>query len=233
MEPKRLSPTDFRRDRVRRHHLLLSVLAFALLALTAELAGRSLTHRIDFGRHVASPGYAHQGYYPILLAAVKVGIALLLARLSWRVLKARSADRAARRLFAAVGKTPAQDVPRVQLRLSPRLWLAVFALTSLFYLVQTDAERVFGDGRPSLAPWLHSSALPVFAVLAVAVAFVWGAVQRWLADYERYAEHALAHARSCARAAVLFVPRPADRSTAPPRALFGIAFESRPPPLVA
>src|SRR5436190_7103838 len=86
--------------RARRHQRLLSVLAFGLLALVAELAGRSLTHRSDVGRHVRSPSYAATDYYPFLLAAVKIGIALLLARLAWRIVKARTAERAARRLLS-------------------------------------------------------------------------------------------------------------------------------------
>ena len=45
-------------ERARKHQRLLSVLAFGLLALVAELLGRSLTHRIDIGRHVRSPAYA-------------------------------------------------------------------------------------------------------------------------------------------------------------------------------
>ena len=32
--------------------------------------------------------------------------------------------------------------PRVRLTLSPRLWLASFAATSVAYLIQTDVERV-------------------------------------------------------------------------------------------
>jgi hypothetical protein len=208
-------------ERARKHQRVLSVLAFGLLALAAELLGRSLTHRIDIGRHVRSPGYAGADYYPFLLAGVKVGVALLLSRLLWRV------DRA-RRLLAAVGRH-AEAAPRMRLRLSARLWLSVFALTALIYLAQTDAEQ----GRPALFyPWLHSSALPVFAVLAVVVAFVWGVVQRWLADYERYVARAIAAARR-------FYPtssqpiHAAEPSTANPRRLFGLAFESRPPPLAA
>src|SRR5581483_6870091 len=102
-----------------RHHRLLSILAFGLLALAVELAGRSMTERIDVGRHVAAPSYAHSGYYPILLALVKVGIALLLARLAWRLLRAHAAERAALRLLGARAERP-----RVRLTLSPRLWLA-------------------------------------------------------------------------------------------------------------
>src|SRR5205807_8526861 len=91
------------------------------------------------GRHVSSPSYAGADYYPFLLAAVKIGIALLLARLAWRIVKAHATDRAARRLLGAVGRRP-DAAPRVTLRLSPRLWLAFFVVTSLMYLVQLRAE---------------------------------------------------------------------------------------------
>jgi hypothetical protein len=221
-------------EKARRHQRLLSVLAFGLLALVAELAGRSLTQRIDVGRHVAAPGYSDANYYPVLLAAVKVGVALLLARLAWRFVKARASARAARRLLAAVGTRPKGCTPRVSLRLSARLWLVSFAVTSLFYLVQTDAERLSAGRWPLLAPWLHTSALPVFAVLAVLAAFVWGVVARWLADYESYAEATCAQARRLAslRPPKSRLARGAERGLAP-RQLFGLAFESRPPPLSA
>jgi hypothetical protein len=208
--------------RARRHQRLLSVLAFCLLALAAELVGRSLTHRIDIGRHVHSPSYAGAEYYPFVLAGVKVGIAFLLARLLWRVARAR-------RLLAGVSLRHREPAPKVRLRLSARLWAAVFALTSLIYLVQADAE---GHARALLDPWLHSSALPVFAVLAVVVAFVWGVVQRWLADYELCVERAVARARLAFGTAPPPV-RAAGVSAANPRRLFGLAFESRPPPLPA
>jgi hypothetical protein len=218
-------------DRARRHQRLLSGLAFGLLALVAELAGRSLTYRLDFGRHVATPGYAAADYYPFLLAAVKVGIALLLARLAWRFARAHAAARAARRLLAAVGSRPTR-APRVRVVLSPRLWLVSFLATALFYLVQTDAEQLSTGQWRLLSPWLHTSALPVFAVLAVLVAVVWAAVAGWLADYERFAEAAVAHAHRALRASQ---PSPIRRTTdaRPPRRLFGLAFESRPPPALA
>jgi hypothetical protein len=218
-------------DRARRHQRLLSGLAFALLALVAELVGRSLTHRLDVGRHVASPGYAGADYYPFLLAGVKVGIALLLARLAWRFARAHAAARAARRLLAAVDSRPSR-APRVRVVLSPRLWLASFLVTALFYLVQTDAERLSSGRWPLLAPWLHTSALPIFAVLAVLVAVGWGVVAGWLADYERFAEAAVEHAhRAVERAQPTPVRRIAEGR--PPRRLFGLAFESRPPPVPA
>jgi hypothetical protein len=218
-------------DRARRHQRLLSGLAFGLLALVAELVGRSLTYRLDVGRHVSSPGYASASYYPFLLAAVKVGIALLLARLAWRFVRAHAAARAARRLLAAMGSSPSR-VPRVRVVFSPRLWLVSFLVTSLFYLVQTDAERLSSGQWPLLSPWLHTSALPVFAVLAVLVAVVWGAVAGWLAEYERFAEATVAHAHRAIRASQI---APVGRATdaRAPRRLFGLAFESRPPPVPA
>jgi hypothetical protein len=207
-------------ERARRHQRLLSVLAFGLLVLVAELLGHSLTHRIDVGRHVESPSYAGTGYYPFLLAGVKVGIALLLARLVWRVARAR-------RLLAAVGRLHGERAPRPRPRLSPRLWAAVFGLTSLIYLAQADAA-----GRAALLdPWLHSSALPVFAVLAVVVAFLWGVVQGWLAELEEYVERVVAWARRHPALTLAEPARPAEPSTANPRRLFGLAFESRPPPV--
>jgi hypothetical protein len=219
-------------DRARRHQRLLARLALGLLALVAELVGRSLTHRIDIGRHVGSPSYSGAEYYPVLLVVVKVGVALMLARLAWRFVKARAVARASRRLLAAHGSRPAARAPRVRVELSARLWLLSFLATSLIYLVQVDAEGISAGRWPLLAPWLHTSALPVFAVLSVVVAVVYRAVERWLADYETYALEAATRASRMAA-----VPPPAPRAAEPgamtPRSLFGLAFESRPPPAPA
>jgi hypothetical protein len=206
------------------------VLAFGLLALIAELIGRSLTQRLDLGRHVATPSYATADYYPFLLAGVKIGVALLLARLVWRFAKARAAARAGRRVLSALGSTPERRVPRPRLSLSPRLWLTTFVVTSLFYLVQTDAEQVSTGEWPLFSPWLHGSALPVFAVLAVFVALVWGAVARWLAEYEEYAEATVLHARRLAASVAPLAPAHPREEGLAPRSLFGLAFDSRPPP---
>jgi hypothetical protein len=214
--------------RARRHQRLFSALAFGLLALVAELVGRSMTHRLDFGRHVAAPSYSGADYYPILMAVVKTGIALLLARLVWRLVRARSAERAALRLLGGRGSRP-----RLRVTLSPRLWLTFFALTSAIFLVQADAEGAAAGRWPLLSPWLHSSALPVFAVLAVLCALVWGAVRDWLADYEQYAQETVARALRLAGRSTVPVPRPSPELAIPPRRLFGLAFESRPPPLPA
>jgi hypothetical protein len=216
-------------ERARRHQRLLARLALLLLALIAELVGRSLTHRLDVGRHVASPSYAGADYYPILLAVVKVAVALMLARLAWRFVKARAVARAGHRLLAAVEPRSSSRTPRMRVELSPRLWLGSFLATSLIYLVQMHAEGISSGRWPLLAPWLHSSALPVFAVLSVVVAVVYRAVERWLSEYESYAAETVARA---SRLAMLSVPGPrvniAELVT--PRSLFGVAFEVRPPP---
>ena len=213
--------------RARRHQRLLSALAFGLLALTAELAGASLTHRIDVGRHVRSPSYSHAAYYPALLAAVKVGISILLAILLWRLVRARATERTARRLLGVV----TGRAPRLRVALSFRLWVAFFGITATTYLVQADASRVASGRWALFFPWLHTSALPVFAVLSVVMALAWGVVQRWLAEYEQYVEDAVRRAFD-----VVHVTESAPGFTHavladPPRRLFGLVLDSRPPPL--
>jgi len=218
----------------RRHHRFLSICAFGLLALVVELAGRSLTHRIDVGRHVSSAGYSSSDYYPFLLIAVKAAVALLLARLAWRFAKARAAERAAHKLAAALGTRPNRARPRMRVELSPRLWLLCFTITAGIYLVQADAERLAAGtfGAP-FGPWLHSSALPVFAVLSVVAALVWRGVACWLVDYESYAAASAAFARSLtAGGSMPHAAHPHEDESAP-RRLFGLSFESRPPPLAA
>src|SRR5262245_36131502 len=209
--------------RARRHQRLFSALAFGLLALVAELVGRSLTHRVDVGQHVASPSYAHTDYYPVLLVVVKVGIALLLVRLLWRVIRARSLE--ASGLSRLGGRA---QLPRMHFRLSVRLWLSFFALTSLIFLVQTDAEGLEAGRWPLLSPWLHSSALPAFAVASVLCAVVWGAVRSWLADYEEQAQATATRAMLYAGRAPLRVARPRSELSIPLRRIFGLALECRP-----
>lgn len=208
-------------ERARRHQRALARAALIFLALCAELLGRSLSHRLDFGRHVGAPSYSGADYYPILLVVVKVGVALMLARLAWRFVKAA-------RLLQSTG---ARCRPKVRIELSPKLWLGSFLATSLIYLLQMDAEGISAGRWPLLAPWIHTSALPVFAVLSVVVAVVYRAVEQWLAEYETYAHKT---ARRALRAvATLPVPRVALADLIAPRSLFGLAFEVRPPPLAA
>jgi hypothetical protein len=216
----------------RRHQRVLAWLAFGVLALAAEIIGRSLTHRLDLGRHVGTPSYGDADYYPIFLLAVKLAVALLLARLAWRFARARAAAHTGRRVLAAVGKRPGRS-PRVRIELSPRLWLACFVLTSMIYLFQTDVEQLSKGRWPLLAPWLHSSALPAFAVVSVLMAVVWRAVAEWLSAYESYAKELVAEASRLATDAREPMAWPAAADRPSPRRLFGLAFESRPPPLPA
>ncbi len=212
-------------DRARRHRRLASGPALGLLIVAAELAGRSLTHRLDVGRHVGPVSYARDAYYPLLLAFVKTAIALLAARIAWRFAKAIAIARRA-------GGSATRGA-RVSLGLSWRLWLASFLGTATLYLVQTDAESLASGRWPLFAPWLHSSALPVFAVLAVFAAVLYRAVRELLTDVERIAAVAVARARTLVdRAARPPRPRP-DEGDHGPRSRFGLAFESRPPPLAA
>jgi len=201
----------------------LARLALVFLALIAELIGRSLAHRLDFGQHVATPSYSGADYYPILLAVVKVGIALMLARVAWRAVKAG-------RVLAAHGNGT-HPRPRVRFEVSPRLWFGSFIATSLIYLVQMDAEGISTGRWPLLSPWLHTSALPVFAVLSVVVAVLYRAVELWLSEYETLAKESVL--RASRREETLPVPHTALDDLIAPRSLFGLAFEVRPPPLAA
>jgi hypothetical protein len=70
-------------------------------------------------------------------------------------------------------------------------------------------------------------------VLSVVVALLWGAVAGWLSDYEEYAEATFAAARRIARRSSAPAAAPLSLLPAAPRRLFGLAFESRPPPLPA
>jgi len=98
---------------------------------------------------------------------------------------------------------------------------------------QRDAEGAAAGRWPLLAPWLHSSALPAFALLSVACALLWGVVRTWLADYEEHAQASVERARRLAGRAALRTPRPSLQVLVTPRSIFGLAFESRPPPLPA
>jgi hypothetical protein len=217
-------------QQARAHRRLAGIGAFMLLALVAEVVGRSLTVDLDLGKHVPTPSYAGADYYPFLLAGVKVSVALMLALLTWRALRARASARAGRRLLAAVGAR-ALEAPRLRVELRLRTWSLAFLTTSCIYLVQTDTESIADGNGLIFSPWLHTSALSVFAVLAVLVAIVYEGVARWLRDYERYAGALVIAARSFVRALRAAPVFHEFVELAPPRRRFGLAFECRPPPL--
>jgi hypothetical protein len=209
--------------------------AFALLVVVAEVAGRSLTAHVDRLFHVAPLAPSGASYYPFLLVVLKIVSALACAALLARSTRAWATADAGERLLAAVGHGHERRAPRFRPGLSPRIWLAAFAATSVVYLVHADAEEAAAGRWPLLAPWLHTYALPTFAVLAVVVAALWR-VAGWLYDVEDYAARTIDRARRILSAAfgALASPHPHAADTdAAPRRRFGLAFESRPPPLPA
>jgi len=204
----------------------------ALLALVTELTGRSVTLRLDHALHVTPLAAPMTSYYPFLLAGVRLVAALALFAVAWRLVRAHATAAAGEALLRAIGQRRLGP-PRIRLVLTFRLWLASFGATALWFLIQDDVERLSEGRWPILAPWLHTYALPVFAMLAVLFALAWGAVREWLHEVERYALATFGyvcrvlHGRAVpARCLACFD----DRA---PRHLFGVVFESRPPPLAA
>jgi hypothetical protein len=209
------------------------LVTFGVLVICAEVAGRSVVARVDNALHVAPLARTDTSYYPFLLVGVKVAGALTLAALLARGLRAWAAADAGRRLLAAAGHAHHGPSPRLRPKLSLRVWAASFAATSLVYLVHTDSETVAAGRWPALAPWLHTYALPVFAVLAVFVALAWR-FAGWLYEIEDFADRTLQRVRRILGGAAepeRRHPHPADETA--PRRRFGLAFESRPPPLPA
>ena len=143
---------------------------FGLLVVVAEVVGASLTTHVDRRLHVMPLAPSHASYYPFLLVAVKVAAALALAALLARMTRLRATRDAGERLLAAAGQHSARRLPRLRTSLSPRAWLASFACTSVAYLVQMNTTRMANQRLPLFAPWLHTYALPMYAVLAVVVA---------------------------------------------------------------
>jgi hypothetical protein len=215
-----------------RQRWLVRPMQFGLMALVAEVTGRSITVRLDRAFHVMPLAAPETPGYPFLLAGIRTVAALAVAAVAWRLVRAHATATAGERLLHAVGG-PRACAPRLRVRLSARLWLISFAATALLFLVQSDGEGISQGRWPLLAPWLHTYALPVFAVLAVAVTLGWGLVRDWVSEVERYAAVTFARAYRVVRAASVQLRRSRPHGDRAPRQLFGLAFESRPPPLRA
>jgi hypothetical protein len=206
---------------------------FGVLVLCSEVAGRSLSAHVDRRLHLRPLANTDTSYYPFLLAGVKIAGALTLAALLARGLRAWAAADAGRRLLVGAGHADEPRSPRLRPGLSLRVWAAAFTATSLLYLVHLDADRIAAGRWTLFDPWLHTYALPVFAVLAVLVAVVWR-LAGWLYEIEAYADRTLERVRRILTAPARTRrrhPRPTDDTA--PRRRFGLAFESRPPPLPA
>lgn len=211
--------------RLSRRHLAIGALVVAVLS--GEVAGRWLVANLPLVDDVPRRRHGGLDAWPILVVVAKLGIGLLLARLSWRLVKAHRVARAGERLLRRRQLRASRPQPTIGL--SPRAWLASFVAMSVLYLVPTS----YGDisREPLITPWLHAQALPVFAVLAVVVAVLWRTISRWLAALERYGESLRQLIRSPrVRATAVRSDYVCSRA---PRSLFGLAFQSRPPPAPA
>jgi len=209
------------------------VATFAVLVAVAEVTGRALTAHVDRALNVEPLARTDASYYPFLLVGVKIAGALTLAALLARGLRAWAAADAGRRVLAAAGHRHETRSPRLRPALSVRVWAAAFVTTSCAYLVHADADVAAAGRWAPFAPWLHTYSLPIFAVLAVLIALAFG-LARWLYEIEDFADRTLARARRILGIAPRFRPRharPTDDTA--PRRRFGLAFESRPPPLPA
>jgi hypothetical protein len=207
--------------------------SFLVLVAVADAAGRALTRHVDDALHVAPLARQSANWYPFALVGLKIVGAVALAALLGRFLRARATADAGERLLTALGHHQRERRIAPRPTLSLRVWAAAFVVTSLAYLVQTDAEDARHGAWSLFDPWLHTYALPVLALLAVLVAVAWS-LTRWVHAVEEYAVRTFARACRILSAALVVVPRrrpPAGDRT--PRRRFGLAFESRPPPLAA
>src|SRR5438094_3966164 len=94
------------------------LVTFALLVVVAEVAGRSLTARVDRVFHVAPLAPTGASYYPFLLVALKIVVALACAALLARAARAWAAADAGEKLLAAVGHGHQRRAPRYRPGLS-------------------------------------------------------------------------------------------------------------------
>jgi hypothetical protein len=208
------------------------IATFAVLLVVAAILGDGATARVDRALHVSPLAPSTASYYPFLLAAAKILAAFVVAGLLARLMRAHAAAETGHRVL---GRPRRREVPRLRLGLSPRVWGLSFAATSLIYLVHVDAEGIAAGRWPLLAPWLHTYALPVYAAVSVLVALAWS-LARWVHAVEDYGFRTLERARLILKAALR--PARGRRRRRPvddrqPRRRFGLAFESRPPPLFA
>lgn len=210
-----------------RRHLAAGALVVAVLS--GEVAGRWIAANLPLIADVPQRRHGGLDAWPAVVIAAKIGVALVLARLAWRLVRAHRRAAAGERLLQAGRSHVVRPAPGIGL--SARAWLVSFAAMSLLYLVPTSTGEITAGCWPLVAPWLHTQALPVFAVLAVVIAVLWRTISRWLAALERYGERLQHIIRSVEGA--LCSPRHSSAARLAPRALFGGSFQSRPPPAPA
>ena len=189
-------------ERARRHQRLLSALAFGLLALVAELAGRSLTHRLELrpprrdaelrGRRLLPvPARRREGRRSrSLLARARLAL-----RPRARAARAGGAARARRH-------GAPRALPRLRLdALAAALARVLRASTSVFYLVQTDAEGARRPLAAALAVAAHLGAARLRRARGPLSRSSGAPCAAGSPTYEQYAQATVARARRLARAA--------------------------------
>ena len=210
-------------------------MTFGVLIVIAEVVGRALVGHVDRLFHVEPLARPSASYYPFLLVAVKTVGAVVFAWLLARGTRAWATVDAGHRLLTAVGHGHEPRMPRLRAGLSLRVWLGAFGATSVLYLLHADADGIAAGRWPLFAPWLHTYSLPIFAGLAFVITLVWRFAS-WLYEVEEYGVRTFARVRRILTAVLTPSTCRAHSRAADdvaPRRRFGLAFESRPPPLPA
>ena len=138
---------------------------FALLVLVAEVVGRSLTTRVDRAFHVAPLAPTGANYYPFLLVGLKVVGALALRRAA-RAARPRPGRGRARASGCSPRSGTARGTRRGSGRASRRGSGSRRSPRPRSVPRPPDAEERRRRPLAVLAPWLHTYALPVFAVVS-------------------------------------------------------------------
>ena len=138
---------------------LAATAGFALLALLTELTGRSIVVRLDRAFHVVPLATPTTLVLPVPARRRAGARRALAGRGSPGASSRRTSPPSPRSACSAASASGRAGLPRLRLRLSPRLWLLSFGATSTWYLLQNDAGPVAHGRWPLLAPWLHTYAL--------------------------------------------------------------------------
>lgn len=158
--------------------------AFLVLALSGEVSGRWALAHLPLVSRVPHRSHTGEDAWPFLVISAKIGLAILLALLARRLVKAHRSARAAENVLSAVGCRPHRPVPI--LGFSPRVWLLSFLMMTFLDLVPRGIGAMSSGCWGLATPWLHSQALPVFAVIAALVAVLWQTTHAWLRSFDRH-----------------------------------------------